>query len=84
MSAPQTGCRLVRDTGVRYVKRSPVLQGSALLGARDKKNCHSLIYHPHPLPIRVGIIIHSLPAGIQRLPLNNLPQAVSDRLRKYN
>ena len=57
---------------------------SALIGASDKKNCHSLIYHPHPLPIRVGIIIHSLPAGIQRLLLNNLPQAVSDRLRKCN
>ena len=35
ISASKAACRLVRDTGVRYVKISPILQGSALLGASD-------------------------------------------------
>ena len=35
ISASKAACQLVRDTGIRYVKISPILQGSALLGASD-------------------------------------------------
>ena len=35
ISTSKAACRLVRDTSIRYVKISPILQCSALLGASD-------------------------------------------------